>query len=249
MLPDGGGLDPGCPPALRGVDSDCDGIYRLRRANHRHQLDAHRLGQRRGAGQHRVAARDRSPRHQDLDEDPDNDGLANRNEVRLHTNPAPRRHRDAGGERLPLRPGGGRPGRRAGSAVLPLPGGEHHARARRSTTGPTAGCGCRTAVSSSAPTAATSSLTGASATVPASTRSRSRSPCSPRTTRPGGPSSAPSAPAPRATRWAASSRRWTASSASTRATSFPPATSRPRWTAGYRRRPVSAPVLACEEDR
>src|SRR4029450_5754855 len=26
MLPDGGGLDPGCPPALRGVDSDCDGL-------------------------------------------------------------------------------------------------------------------------------------------------------------------------------------------------------------------------------
>ena len=26
LLPDGGGLDPGCPPALRGVDTDCDGL-------------------------------------------------------------------------------------------------------------------------------------------------------------------------------------------------------------------------------
>src|SRR6185369_11970844 len=26
MLPDGGGLDPGCPPNLRGVDTDCDGL-------------------------------------------------------------------------------------------------------------------------------------------------------------------------------------------------------------------------------
>jgi hypothetical protein len=25
-LPDGGGLDPGCPPALRGIDNDCDGV-------------------------------------------------------------------------------------------------------------------------------------------------------------------------------------------------------------------------------
>src|SRR4051812_17927777 len=27
VLPDGGGGDPGCPPPLRGVDSDCDGLF------------------------------------------------------------------------------------------------------------------------------------------------------------------------------------------------------------------------------
>ena len=86
VQPDGGGLDPGCPPALRGVDSDCDGITDCDEqiiGSNSTLIDSDsdgvpdsiewQLGTQASA--------------QDLDEDPDNDGLVNRTEVRLHTNP------------------------------------------------------------------------------------------------------------------------------------------------------------------
>jgi hypothetical protein len=86
MLPDGGGLDPGCPPALRGVDSDCDGI---------NDCDEQIIGTNStlidsdndGMPDSIEWQLQTQPSSQDMDEDPDNDGLANRNEVRLHTNP------------------------------------------------------------------------------------------------------------------------------------------------------------------
>jgi hypothetical protein len=122
MLPDGGGLDPGCPPALAGVDSDCDGI---------NDCDEQIIGTNStlidsdndGMPDSIEWQLGTQPSSQDLDEDPDNDGLVNRNELRFHTNPC-WGHRHPRGERLPLRAGGGRSGRRAGAAVLQVPGGE-----------------------------------------------------------------------------------------------------------------------------
>ena len=86
MLPDGGGLDPGCPPALRGVDSDCDGIS---------DCDEQIIGT-----SSTLADSDgdgipdsvewqlhTQPASRDMEEDPDSDGLVNRQEVRLHMNP------------------------------------------------------------------------------------------------------------------------------------------------------------------
>jgi len=86
MLPDGGGLDPGCPPALRGVDSDCDGI---------NDCDGQIIGTNStlidsdndGMPDSIEWQLGTQPSAQDLDEDPDNDGLVNRNELRYHTNP------------------------------------------------------------------------------------------------------------------------------------------------------------------
>lgn len=86
MLPDGGGLDPGCPPALRGVDSDCDGVT---------DCDEQIIGTNStlidsdndGVPDSIEWQLGTQPSAQDMDEDPDNDGLTNRNEVRLHTNP------------------------------------------------------------------------------------------------------------------------------------------------------------------
>lgn len=86
MLPDGGGLDPGCPPALRGVDSDCDGIT---------DCDEQIIGTNStlidsdsdGVPDSIEWQLGTQPSSQDLDEDPDNDGLVNRNELRYHTNP------------------------------------------------------------------------------------------------------------------------------------------------------------------
>ena len=86
MLPDGGGLDPGCPPALRGVDSDCDGLP---------DCDEQIIGTNStlidtdndGMPDSIEWQLGTQPSSQDLDEDPDNDGLANRNELRYHTNP------------------------------------------------------------------------------------------------------------------------------------------------------------------
>ena len=86
MLPDGGGLDPGCPPALRGVDSDCDGI---------NDCDEQIIGTNStlidsdndGVPDSIEWQLGTQPSAQDLDEDPDNDGLVNRNELRFHTNP------------------------------------------------------------------------------------------------------------------------------------------------------------------
>lgn len=85
-LPDGGGLDRGCPPALRGVDSDCDGLLDCDEqfvGTNATLADSDRdgvpdgmewLGGTQGASN-------------DLDEDPDNDGLTNRMELRMHTRP------------------------------------------------------------------------------------------------------------------------------------------------------------------
>lgn len=85
-LPDGGGLDPGCPPVLRGVDADCDRLLdcdeQFIGTNARVQ-DSDRDGVPDGIewrGNTQGAS-------QDLDEDPDNDGLSSRAELRLHSDP------------------------------------------------------------------------------------------------------------------------------------------------------------------
>src|SRR5678815_1549367 len=86
MLPDGGGLDPGCPPALRGVDSDCDGL---------NDCDEQIIGTNStlidsdndGVPDSIEWLLATQPSSQALDEDPDTDGLVNRNELRFHTNP------------------------------------------------------------------------------------------------------------------------------------------------------------------
>jgi len=85
-LPDGGGQDPGCPPALRGVDSDCDGLT---------DCDEQIIGT-----NSQIADSDgdgvpdgvewqfhTQPSSSDMDQDPDSDGLVNRQEVHLHMNP------------------------------------------------------------------------------------------------------------------------------------------------------------------
>ncbi|MBM4782554.1 MAG: VWA domain-containing protein [Archangiaceae bacterium] len=85
-LPDGGGSDQGCPPELRGVDSDCDGLL---------DCDEQLIG----TNARRVDSDDdgvpdsiefkltTQPASKDLDEDPDNDGLVNATELQLHTDP------------------------------------------------------------------------------------------------------------------------------------------------------------------
>lgn len=85
-LPDGGGLDPGCPPTLRGADSDCDGLY---------DCDEQIIG----TNPNKVDSDDdgvpdavewqvhTQPSAKDLESDPDNDGLPNRQEVRMHQDP------------------------------------------------------------------------------------------------------------------------------------------------------------------
>lgn len=85
-LPDGGGADQGCPPELRGVDSDCDGLS---------DCDEQLIG----TNARRIDSDDdgipdsiefklgTQPASKDLDEDPDNDGLSNGTELQLHTDP------------------------------------------------------------------------------------------------------------------------------------------------------------------
>jgi hypothetical protein len=85
-LPDGGGLDPGCPPALRGIDSDCDGLLDCDEqfiGTNAKLVDSDRDGVPDGV-EWRGGTQGSS---NDLDEDPDNDGLTSRAEVRLHTHP------------------------------------------------------------------------------------------------------------------------------------------------------------------
>jgi hypothetical protein len=83
---DGGGIDPGCPPELRGVDGDCDGLLdcdeQLIGTNAR-KMDSDDDGladsiEWKGLSQ---------PASNDLGQDPDNDGIQNGEEVPRHTNP------------------------------------------------------------------------------------------------------------------------------------------------------------------
>ncbi len=85
-LPDGGGLDPGCPPILRSVDNDCDGLLDCDEqfiGTNANLVDSDRDGVPDGV-EWRGGTQGSS---NDLDEDPDNDGLTSRAEVRMHTHP------------------------------------------------------------------------------------------------------------------------------------------------------------------
>lgn len=86
MLPDGGGVDPGCPPALRGVDSDCDGLLDCDEqfiGTNAQLADSDRDGIPDGVEWRGLTQGSSN----DLDEDPDSDGLTNREELRLHIHP------------------------------------------------------------------------------------------------------------------------------------------------------------------
>jgi hypothetical protein len=87
VLPDGGGcVDFGCPPTLRGVDSDCDGL---------NDCDEQLIG----TNSLKVDSDDdgvpdavewqmkTSPSNKDLGEDPDNDQVPNGDELAMHTDP------------------------------------------------------------------------------------------------------------------------------------------------------------------
>jgi hypothetical protein len=86
MRPDGGGLDPGCPPALRGVDSDCDGLLDCDEqfiGTNSERVDSDRDGVSDGVewlGGTQGASND-------LEQDPDSDGVISRSELRMHTHP------------------------------------------------------------------------------------------------------------------------------------------------------------------
>jgi hypothetical protein len=85
-LPDGGGLDPGCPVALRGVDSDCDGLLDCDEqliGTNAALVDSDRDGIFDGL-EWQLKTQGASD---DLDRDPDVDGIINRNELRLHSDP------------------------------------------------------------------------------------------------------------------------------------------------------------------
>lgn len=85
-LPDGGGIDPGCPPELRGVDQDCDGLT---------DCDEQIIG----TNAQRIDSDDdgiadsvefklgTQPSSKDLDQDPDNDQLPNMDELMMHMDP------------------------------------------------------------------------------------------------------------------------------------------------------------------
>ncbi|MCP3105043.1 VWA domain-containing protein [Myxococcus sp. K15C18031901] len=84
--PDGGGLDKGCPPALRAVDTDCDGLLDCDEqfiGTNASLADSDRDGVPDGI-EWRGGTQGSS---NDLDEDPDNDGLTSREELRLHSHP------------------------------------------------------------------------------------------------------------------------------------------------------------------
>jgi hypothetical protein len=86
MRPDGGGLDPGCPPNLRGVDSDCDGLL---------DCDEQIIGTNSlltdsdddgipDSVEWQIGTQASS---RDLIQDPDIDGVDNGDELLLHTDP------------------------------------------------------------------------------------------------------------------------------------------------------------------
>ena len=85
-LPDGGGWDPGCPPALRGVDSDCDGLT---------DCDEQLVGTNSlksdsdddGVPDAIEWQMQTQASAKDMGQDPDNDGLANSDEVQMHMDP------------------------------------------------------------------------------------------------------------------------------------------------------------------
>jgi hypothetical protein len=83
---DGGGLDPGCPPPLRAVDNDCDGLLDCDEqfiGTNANVVDSDRDGIPDGV-EWRGGTQGSS---NDLDEDPDSDGLNSRAELRMHMNP------------------------------------------------------------------------------------------------------------------------------------------------------------------
>jgi hypothetical protein len=85
-LPDGGGLDRGCPPVLRAEDSDCDRLLDCDEqfiGTNAALADSDRDGVPDGI-EWRGGTQGSS---NDLDEDPDSDGLTSRAELRLHTRP------------------------------------------------------------------------------------------------------------------------------------------------------------------
>ncbi|XXF79364.1 VWA domain-containing protein [Myxococcaceae bacterium GXIMD 01537] len=85
-LPDGGGLDPGCPVQLRGVDSDCDGLLDCDEqfvGTNAAVQDSDRDGIPDGV-EWRGLTEGASG---DLDRDPDSDGLTSRAELRMHMHP------------------------------------------------------------------------------------------------------------------------------------------------------------------
>ncbi len=85
-LPDGGGLDKGCPAEQLGLDSDCDGLSdcdeQLTGTN-RFLVDSDFDGVSDGV-EFKLGTQQAS---KDLDQDPDNDHLPNRDELLMHTNP------------------------------------------------------------------------------------------------------------------------------------------------------------------
>ena len=86
IQPDGGGRDPGCPPALRGVDSDCDGLTDCDEqiiGTNSLKMDSDDDGIIDSIEWQMQSA----PSGKDLGQDPDNDGLKTGEEVMMHMDP------------------------------------------------------------------------------------------------------------------------------------------------------------------
>ncbi|MGV3621724.1 MAG: glycosyltransferase [Archangium sp.] len=85
-LPDGGGVDPGCPPELRGVDSDCDTLTdcdeQIIGTNSR-RIDSDDDGIA-DAVEFKLGSQ---PSSKDLPQDPDNDRVPTGDELTMHMNP------------------------------------------------------------------------------------------------------------------------------------------------------------------